>query len=68
MVRCFQDKVYEEIYRIFGDSNRGVTMNDLNNMTYTEMVIKETLRRFPVGPVFLRKVKEDIDLSKFVFH
>lgn len=40
-------------------------MDDLNEMVYLEMVLKETLRRFPVGPLFLRQVKEDIELSKF---
>lgn len=60
----FQNKVYEEVYSIFGDSDREVTVEDINQMVYLEMVLKETLRRFPVGPLFLRQVKEDIELSK----
>ncbi|RZF47741.1 hypothetical protein LSTR_LSTR006005 [Laodelphax striatellus] len=60
-----QDRVYNEIYSIFGDSDRGVTMEDLNNLVYLEQVIKESLRRFPVGPIFLREVKEDIDLTSY---
>lgn len=59
-----QNKVYEELYNIFGDSDREVTVEDINQMVYLEMVLKETLRRFPVGPLFLRHVKEDIELSK----
>lgn len=59
-----QNKVYEEVYSIFGDSDREVTVEDINQMVYLEMVLKETLRRFPVGPLFLRQVKEDIELSK----
>ncbi|XP_075233541.1 cytochrome P450 4C1-like [Lycorma delicatula] len=58
-----QDKLYNEVYSIFGESDRDVTWNDLNKLVYHEQVIKETLRRFPVGPIFLREVKEDIDLS-----
>lgn len=61
----FQDKVYNEIYSIFGDSDREVTWEDLHNLVYLEQCIKETLRRFAVGPIFLREVKEDIDLSKY---
>ncbi|XP_054262081.1 cytochrome P450 4C1-like [Macrosteles quadrilineatus] len=65
MHQDIQKKVYEEVYNIFGDSDRGVTMEDLNQMTYMEMVIKETLRRFPVGPLFLRKVIEDIEITNY---
>ncbi|KAG8249438.1 hypothetical protein J6590_019726 [Homalodisca vitripennis] len=61
-----QDKVFEEVYNIFGNSSREVTMEDLNQMVYLEMVLKETLRRFPVGPLFLRQVKEDIELTNYI--
>jgi Cytochrome P450 len=59
-----QDKVYDEIYSIFGDSDRPVEMEDLAKLTYMEQVLKETLRLFPVGPVFLRKVTEEIQIGK----
>lgn len=35
-------------------------------MTYTERVIKETLRIFPVGGFFLRTVSEDVDMGENV--
>ena len=60
-----QEKVYQEVFRIFGDSDRDVTVDDLNKMEYTEMVIKETLRMYPIVPIFLRIVKDDLDLSKY---
>ncbi|XP_075233074.1 cytochrome P450 4C1-like [Lycorma delicatula] len=60
-----QDKVYNEVYSIFGDSDREVTWDDLNRLVYLEQVLKETLRRFAVGPIFLREVKEDIDLTRY---
>ncbi|KAI5727227.1 hypothetical protein M8J76_016574 [Diaphorina citri] len=60
-----QDKVYDEIYSIFGDSDRPVEMEDLAKLTYMEQVLKETLRLFPVGPVFLRKVTEEIQIASY---
>ncbi|XP_046665741.1 cytochrome P450 4C1-like [Homalodisca vitripennis] len=61
-----QDKVFEEVYNIFGNSGREVTMEDLDQMVYLEMVLKETLRMFPIAPVFLRQVKEDIELTNYI--
>jgi cytochrome P450 family 4 len=39
-----QDKCIEEISEIFRDDNRAPTMNDLKEMKYLEMCIKEALR------------------------
>ncbi|CAH0776748.1 unnamed protein product [Bemisia tabaci] len=58
-----QDKVFEEQLSIFDGENRPVTVEDLGKMIYTEQVIKETLRMFPAGPVFLRTVKEDTKIT-----
>ena len=49
------------MFEIFGDSDREVTVEDTKRMQYTEMVIKESLRRFPVAIVLLRYVEEDIE-------
>lgn len=59
-----QAKVFEEQQAIFGDSDRSVSINELNQMIYLERVIKETMRLFPVGPLFGRKCTEDVKLSK----
>lgn len=37
---------------------------DLNELKYTEMFIKETLRLFPVAPVIMRTVDEDTDIGE----
>ncbi|KAF6200315.1 hypothetical protein GE061_006618 [Apolygus lucorum] len=58
-----QEKVYQEQYDIFGDEIREVSTEDLNKMTYLEMVIKETLRRFPTVPMLMRTLQQDVQFE-----
>ncbi|XP_046607278.1 cytochrome P450 4C1-like [Neodiprion virginianus] len=62
-----QNKVYEELYEIFGNDDndeRTVTHEDLPRMEYMERVIKETMRLFPIGPILVRAVTEDLDIGE----
>ncbi|XP_063632472.1 cytochrome P450 4d2-like [Cydia splendana] len=59
-----QDKVYEELKEVFGDSDRPVTWQDLPKLTYMEAVIKETLRLYPPAPVVVRDVHETVVLHQ----
>lgn len=63
MFLSHQDKIYDEIYQIFENSDRPPSMEDLSALTYLEQCIKETLRRFPVAPLTMRVASEDITLS-----
>ncbi|CAG9831114.1 unnamed protein product [Diabrotica balteata] len=61
-----QQKVLEEIIDILGPERRPFPA-DLPQMKYMEMVIKETLRLFPVAPIISRILTEDIDGGDMVF-
>lgn len=61
-----QEKVYEELDCIFDGSDRPVSCDDLPRMKYLERVIRETLRLFPIGPLIVRAITEDIVLGKAV--
>lgn len=66
MHQDIQEKVYEELHNIFEGSDRPVLCEDLPRMTYLERVIKETMRIFPVGPLIVRAISEDIILGKYI--
>ncbi|KAG4077654.1 hypothetical protein HA402_008904, partial [Bradysia odoriphaga] len=58
-----QQKCFEEIRNVLGDDrSKTVTCNDLNNLPYLDLVIKETLRLFPSVPLMGRMVCEELTL------
>ncbi|CAH2107550.1 unnamed protein product [Euphydryas editha] len=57
-----QDKVYEELREVLGDSNRPILKEDLQKLKYLERVVKESLRLFPPVPFIVRKIETDIKL------
>lgn len=59
-----QEKVRKEVIEIVGDGmiNQQATIN----MKYTQMVIQETIRLFPVAPVYPRRTTEKLKLGKLI--
>lgn len=51
----------EEVKRVIGKNS--MKFDHLVDLNYTEMVIKETLRLFPLAPILLRRLTGDIRLG-----
>lgn len=60
-----QKKVFEEIESVFG--NEKTSMQDLNNLNYLELVIKESMRIFPSIPFIGRVLSEEMTAGNFTF-
>ncbi|XP_047121106.1 cytochrome P450 4C1-like [Schistocerca piceifrons] len=61
-----QERVYSEQKDIFQDDpERSPTMQDLHNMKYLEMVIKESLRLYPSVPFIARRATQDIQIAGY---
>lgn len=60
-----QNLVRDELYEIFGDSDRDATMEDLKAMPNLERVIKETMRLYPSVTGITRTLKEPLHLDKY---
>ncbi|XP_063930325.1 cytochrome P450 4C1-like [Zophobas morio] len=58
-----QNRVYEEVRSVLGPE-RTPDFQDLPSLKYTELVIKETFRLFPVCPFMAREVLEDLSLDE----
>lgn len=59
-----QDKVLEEISLLFETKDEEVDQDKLNKMPYIEMVIKETMRLFPILAFTARTATSDVQLGK----
>lgn len=67
-----QIKVYEEQKRVLKTTttgelkNKTVSLKELQEMSYLELVIRETLRLYPSVPIIARTNRKAIDISKYL--
>ncbi|XP_063632525.1 cytochrome P450 4C1-like [Cydia splendana] len=57
-----QERVHQELFEVFGESDRAVTAEDLPRLKYLEAVFKESLRLYPPVPIVAREVRSDLVL------
>lgn len=59
-----QEKLFDELENVFESANEEVDDKKMNQLTYMEMVIKESMRLWPKAPVIARYAQSDIELGK----
>lgn len=65
MHKHVQEKVVQELREVFVSADEEINFDVLNNLPYLEMVIKETMRLFPVAAFTLRTTTENFELQKY---
>lgn len=63
----YQEQVFEEIKSVFLDRDQPITQELLKELTFLDLVIKETLRIFPSVPFLTRLATKDVVLSMETF-
>lgn len=59
----YQERVVDELREIFDDVDEPVTNEHLSRMTFMELVIKESLRHFPIAPYLGRECTADFPIK-----
>ncbi|GFT78357.1 cytochrome P450 4c3 [Nephila pilipes] len=58
-----QIKIHDELDRVFGeDVERHASESDLNELNYLEYAMKETLRLYPIVPLYGRQTQEEMKI------
>lgn len=65
MHKRVQKKVVHELREVFSTADAPIDNEILNKLSYLEMVIKETMRLFPVAAFTLRTASENFELNKY---
>lgn len=59
-----QQKAAEELAHVFGSSEENISSESLSRLNYLDVVIKETMRLFPVLPLSARQSTGEFDIGK----
>nr|XP_026498818.1 cytochrome P450 4g15-like [Vanessa tameamea] len=60
-----QKKILDELLYIFGDSDRDLVKQDLGKMTYTEAVLKESMRFLVMAPFVMRYIDKEVKIKNY---
>lgn len=58
-----QNSILEELHTVLGENFTTISFEDLSQLKYIEMVIKETLRLFSPAIGIFREVKQDVNIG-----
>ena len=61
-----QQKLFDEVDAIFGDSDRPCTPQDVTELKYLECCVKEALRLYPSVPFVMRRLTEDVQIGEHI--
>ncbi|KAJ6637206.1 Cytochrome P450 4C1 [Pseudolycoriella hygida] len=61
----YQEKVYDEIKNCLPTNENTVTADLINQLNYTDRLIKETLRLFPIIPLITRIATTDVKIGEY---
>lgn len=61
-----QQKASQELKEIYSSKEVEVTYDSLSKLTYLDMVIKETMRLFPVLPLSARETTGEFDIGELM--
>jgi cytochrome P450 family 4 len=59
-----QEKIAQELKEVFGTVDAPVDYDSLNQLVYLDLVLKETMRLYPVLPVSARKSTDEFEIGK----
>ncbi|XP_076666519.1 putative cytochrome P450 6a14 [Andrena cerasifolii] len=59
-----QDKLREEIAEYFAKNNGQLKYEDIKHLKYLDKVFKETLRKYPAGPILMRKTTSEYTFNE----
>lgn len=59
----YQERVMDEMREIFDDINEPVANEHITRMTFLELVIKESMRYFPIAPFIGRECSDDFEIN-----
>lgn len=59
-----QEKVVRELKEVYETADATIDYNSLSKLKYLDMIVKETMRLFPVLPLSARKTTEEFEIGK----